>query len=116
LAVTLTVLVAALVMGPCGALGRTIRPVVEALQARAGLASVLGGYAIGIILNVVVLGALWGMWQLRKPAVFVYGVATVVQVAVGGLTTGMTPLVLTLIVVVRAPPLVAAYYYSDRFR
>lgn len=110
-ALTVAIIVATLFMGPCSALGQIVRSVVS----RDALATGVGDHLPGLLLNIAILTALWGMWQLKRKAVFGYAALTLLNLLVGGMTVGMTPFVMVMVVIFRAPPLVAAYFYSDRF-
>jgi hypothetical protein len=106
------VVFSALFMGPCGALLTTFGAIAKA---QGNLVLVLGEYGVGLVISAATLGCLWGIWERKTKAVWGYVALTLLQLAVVGLTAGTTPLAAAMLLGCRAPPVVAAYYYSKQF-
>lgn len=105
----------ALLGGPCTGLSQALPTVFDVLQGNE--TGVDLGLALAVIaLHVATLALLWGISRLKQRAVFGYVLLSLIQLAVTGLLRGgTTPLALLGYALLRAPPVVAAYFYSSHF-
>jgi hypothetical protein len=110
------VIFSALVVGPCSMVVSAFAGITKALGPGGNIAAALSAHALGACLGVATLYCLWGIWERRRKFVWAYVALTVLQVLLVGLTQGTTPIAVVMIFVFRAPPVVAAYFYSRQFR
>jgi hypothetical protein len=70
----------------------------------------------GLVLHFASLVCLWGIWDLRRRALWAYAALALGQLAVFGLSGIGTPTAAMIYLVLRGPPIVAGVYYLSRFR
>jgi hypothetical protein len=113
---TATVIVSGLVLGPCGMVSNAFAGITKGLRPGGDPAAALSAHALGGCLGIATLYCLWGIWERKKRFVWAFLALTLLQLVTFGIANGATLFAVAFLLGTRAPPVVAAYFYSRQFR